>query len=292
MIKSMTGYGKGEASSSRGIFFVEIRSVNHRYGEVSVRLPRPFLSLENEIKRQISATLKRGKIDVSVQWEETSGLEAVPQLNRELAKGYYDDFSQLCAELGLPQEVPLSLILAQKGVLRDVTTVIEETEFLPQLTQAVGVAMVAIDGMRTREGEALASDLLARRTQIAEWVGRISERTPLMVAEYRQKLALRLEQLLGDVELDPARLAQEVALLADRCDITEELVRLSSHFIQFDEALGLKDAVGRKLDFLMQEMNREVNTIGSKANDAAIAALVIQIKAEMEKMREQVQNVE
>jgi len=292
MIKSMTGYGKGGATSSRGSFSVEIRSVNHRYGEVSVRMPRAFLSLENEIKRQISTALKRGKIDVAVQWEEVTAAEAVPQLNNELAKGYFDTFSHLSRELGLTQEVPLSLVLAQKGVLRDVSTVIEETEFLPQLTQAVAAAMAAIDAMRAKEGEALAADLLARRSQIAEWVARISERTPLMVAEYQQKLAARLEQLLGATELDPARLAQEVALLADRCDITEELVRLASHFAQFDAALSIPEPVGRKLDFLMQEMNREVNTIGSKANDAAIAGLVIQIKAEMEKMREQVQNVE
>jgi uncharacterized protein (TIGR00255 family) len=288
----MTGYGKGEATSAKGTFSVEIRSVNHRYGEVSVRMPRQFLSLENEIKRLISATLKRGKIDVTVQWEEASGADTVPQLNGELAKGYFDAFSHLSRELGLTHEVSLSMVLAQKGVLKDVTTTVEDTEFLPQLTQAVGMAIVAIDGMRTKEGEALAVDLLARRTQIAEWVAQVGERTPAMVVEYQQKLSTRLEQLLGTTELDPIRLAQEVALLADRCDITEELVRLASHFTQFDAALKLKEPVGRKLDFLIQEMNREVNTIGSKANDAVIAGLVIQIKAEMEKMREQVQNVE
>ena len=292
MIKSMTGYGKGDAVSQQGSFTVEIRSVNHRYGEVSVRMPRPFLSQENEIKRLASTVLKRGKIDVTVQWEEASGVESIPQVNRELAAGYCEAFRQLSGELGLPGEVPLALILSQKGVLRDSGTAIDETELLPQLTEAVRSAVSAIDGMRTREGEALAADLLARRGQVAEWVEQIRVRTPLMVAEYQQKLTARLEQLLGDVELDPARLAQEVALLADRCDITEELVRLGSHFAQFDEALRMKEPVGRKLDFLMQEMNREVNTIGSKANDAAIASLVIQVKAEMEKMREQVQNVE
>jgi uncharacterized protein (TIGR00255 family) len=292
MIKSMTGYGKGDAFSEKGSFLVEIRSVNHRYGEVSVRMPRAFLSQENEIKRLVSAQLKRGKIDVTVQWEEASGVDSIPQVNRELALGYCETFRQLSGELGLPGEVPLALILAQKGVLRDSGTTVDEAGLLPQLTGAVRSALTAIDSMRTREGEALASDLLARRRDVAGWVGQIRERTPLMVAEYQQKLATRLEQLLGDVELDSARLAQEVALLADRCDITEELVRLDSHFAQFDEALRMKEPVGRKLDFLMQEMNREVNTIGSKANDAAIASLVIQVKAEMEKMREQVQNVE
>jgi uncharacterized protein (TIGR00255 family) len=188
--------------------------------------------------------------------------------------------------------VPLTLILSQKGVMRDAGTTIDETGLLPQLSQAVSMAVSAIDSMRTREGESLAADLLARRRQLAEWIEQIRVRTPLMVTEYQQKLSARLEQLLGDVELDPARLAQEVALLADRCDITEELVRLNSHFVQFDETMRINEPVGRKLDFLMQEMNREVNTIGSKANDAAIASLVIQVKAEMEKMREQVQNVE
>jgi uncharacterized protein (TIGR00255 family) len=292
MIKSMTGYGKGEALSAQGSFVVEIRSVNHRYGEVSARMPRAFLSQENDVKRLVSTVLKRGKIDVTVQWDEASGADSIPQVNRELANGYYESFRQLSGELGLPGEVPLALILAQKGVLRDSGATVDETELLPQLTDAVRAAVVAIDSMRTREGEALAADLLARRRQLAEWIEQIRTRTPLMVVEYQQRLSVRLEQLLGDVELDPARLAQEVALLADRCDITEELVRLGSHFAQFDEAMRMKEPVGRKLDFLMQEMNREVNTIGSKANDAVIASLVIQVKAEMEKMREQVQNVE
>jgi uncharacterized protein (TIGR00255 family) len=288
----MTGYGKGEALSAQGSFTVEIRSVNHRYGEVSVRMPRAFLSQENDIKRLVSTVLKRGKIDVTVQWEEASGADSIPQVNREMAAGYFETFRQLSGELGLPGEVPLALILSQKGVLRDAGTTIDEAELLPQLTNAVRSALAAIDSMRMWEGEALAADLLARRRQLAEWVEQIRVRTPQMVAEYQQKLSARLEQLLGDVELDPSRLAQEVALLADRCDITEELVRLNSHFAQFDEAMRLKEPVGRKLDFMMQEMNREVNTIGSKANDAVIASLVIQVKAEMEKMREQVQNVE
>ena len=292
MIKSMTGYGKGEAVSEQGGFSVEIRSVNHRYGEVSVRMPRAFLAQENEIKRLVSTQLKRGKIDVTVQWDESFAAGSGPQVDHALARGYFEAFNKLAGELGLLGQVPLSLVVSQKGVLREQSQEIDEEKNLAGLLDAVRTALSAIESMRVREGEALAADLLARRGQIAEWVGQIRERTPQMVAEYRQKLSVRLEQLLGDVELDQARLAQEVALLADRCDITEELVRLGSHFAQFDEALRLKEPVGRKLDFLMQEMNREVNTIGSKANDAAIASLVIQIKAEMEKMREQVQNVE
>lgn len=292
MLKSMTGYGKGEATALHGNFTVEIRSVNHRYGEVSVRMPRSFMALENDVKRLVSSLLKRGKIDVFVQWEETTAASAIPQVDMAVARGYHEAFSHLADELQLPKDVPLSLLLSQKGVMKDSSGSIDETEFHTLLISAVQAAVTAIDAMRTREGEALEIDLKARRSQVAEWTGQISARTPQVVAEYRQKLKTRLEQLLEGTELDESRLAQEIALMADRSDVTEELVRLASHFNQFDEALMLSEPVGRKLDFLMQEMNREVNTIGSKSNDAELTTLVIRIKAEMEKMREQVQNVE
>lgn len=295
MIKSMTGYGKGESLSEQGRFTVEIRSVNHRYGEISVRMPRGFLALENDVKKLLANLLKRGKIDATVQWEEGPAADAMPQVDSALARGYADLFRSLAADLGLAQDLPLSLILSQKGVFKDkaaTTVTVEESEFLPQIVAALQSALGAIDAMRIREGEALAQDLAARRRQVAEWIDQITLRAPLVVSEYRQKLKLRLDQLLDGAEIDAARLAQEVALMADRCDVTEELVRLASHFVQFDEALLLAEPVGRKLDFLMQEMNREVNTIGSKSSDAEVTSLVIRIKAEMEKMREQVQNVE
>ena len=292
MIKSMTGYGKGETESALGKFTVEVRSVNHRYGEISLRMPRGFLALENEIKRMISSTLKRGKIDVYVQWEEATGSSSVPQADMELARGYANLFQSISSELGFSEQLPLSLIISQKGVLKESSKSIDETECLPQLIETVQAAVEAIDAMRTREGEALSSDLIARRKQVAEWVNQVSTRSPQVVAEYHGKLKIRLEQLLDGAEIDAVRLAQELALMADRCDVTEELVRLNSHFKQFDETLVILEPVGRKLDFLMQEMNREVNTIGSKSNDAEVTSLVIRIKAEMEKMREQVQNIE
>lgn len=292
MLKSMTGYGKGEAAAPSGNFLVEIRSVNHRYGEISVRLPRTFYAFENEVKRLAGSFLKRGKIDITVQWEETVAANAAPQLDMVVARGYYDAYTRLSKELNLPQDAPLSLIMSQKGVLKEVAGSVDETELQPQLLAAVKAAVFALEGMRIKEGEALADDLKARRLQISEWSNMIGARIPQVVVEYRQKLKTRLEQLLEGAEMDESRLAQEVALLADRSDITEELVRLSSHFNQFDDALRSSEPVGRKLDFLMQEMNREVNTIGSKSNDSGITTLVIQIKAEMEKMREQVQNVE
>lgn len=292
MIKSMTGYGKGEVLTPLGNFTVEIRAVNHRYGEISVRLPRSLYVLENEVKRLAASILKRGKIEISVQWDEATAEHAAPQLDMIIARGYYDAYTRLSKELNLPQDAPLSLIMAQKGVMKEVAGILDESVLLPQLLAALQAAVTALDGMRIREGAALSDDLQLRRAQIAEWTKLIGERTPQVVVECRQKLKARLEMLLDGVEMDEGRLAQEIALLADRCDITEELVRLSSHFRQFDEALRCSDPIGRKLDFLMQEMNREVNTIGSKSNDADICNLVIRIKAEMEKMREQVQNIE
>ncbi len=292
MLKSMTGYGKAESSTPHGTFIVEIRSVNHRYGEISVRLPRSFYALENDVKRLASALLKRGKIDISVQWDEATAANAVPQLDMVVARGYYEAYSRLAKGLNLPQDAAPSYIMSLKGVMKEIAVSVDESELQPHLLTAVQSAVTALDGMRIREGEALTDDLTARRKQIGEWSTLIGERTPQMVIEYRQKLKSRLDHLLDGVEMDENRLSQEVALLADRCDITEELVRLASHFSQFDEALCSAEPVGRKLDFLMQEMNREVNTIGSKSNDTGITNLVIQIKAEMEKMREQVQNVE
>jgi uncharacterized protein (TIGR00255 family) len=288
----MTGYGKGEALTSVGNFTVEIRAVNHRYGEISVRLPRSLYAMENEVKRHVTSVLKRGKIDISVQWDETAAAHIAPQLDMVVARGYYDAYNRLSKELNLPQDAPLSLIMSQKGVMKEVAVAVDESSILPQLLASVELAVVAIDFMRIHEGKVIADDLFRRRKQVDEWTNMIGERAPHVVIEYRQKLKIRLEQLLDGITMDDSRLTQEVALLADKSDITEELVRLSSHFKQFDDTLLSSDSVGRKLDFLMQEMNREVNTIGSKSNDAEIAALVIQIKAEMEKMREQIQNVE
>ncbi|HIJ94905.1 MAG TPA: YicC family protein [Desulfuromonadales bacterium] len=291
-LTSMTGYGKGEASAVGGTVTVEIRTVNHRYGEVSVRMPRTLYALENEVKRLVSAALKRGKIDVTVQLEEAGGAESVPQLDLAVARGYYDAFKRVAKELNAPQDVPVSFIMSQKGVMKDLAGALDETEVHLRLMTAVQSAVDAVVSMRSLEGLALLNDLQARRRQVAEWVDQIQLRSPQVAQDYRQKLKVRLDQLLDGIALDDARLTQEVALLADRCDITEELVRLASHFRQFDDALLLAEPVGRKLDFLMQEMNREINTIGSKSNDVGITTLVVQIKAEMEKMREQVQNVE
>lgn len=291
MVKSMTGYGKGEAVGPAGRCVVEVRSVNHRYGELTVKLPRSFLAYEHELRKAAGVRIKRGKADLFVQWEEAVGSAAVPPVNLAVAKGYHAALLELAHELRLSPEIPLSLIVSQKNVLQEAAGE-EQPDLLPQVLQALTSALDAHDLMRLREGEALERDLRERRRCLAELVAQVAERAPLVVEEYQAKLRLRLAKLLEGAELDPQRLAQEVALMADRCDVTEELVRLQSHFAQFDETLALAEPVGRKLDFLMQELNREVNTIGSKANDAQVTALVVQLKAELEKMREQVQNIE
>lgn len=292
MIKSMTGYGKAVMETETGSTTVEIRSVNHRYGEVFVKMPRSFLAFENDVRKAVGDRLKRGKIEVFVQREEGVGGRNQPSVNLPLARAYRDAFEQMRAELGLADPVTLPLLLSQRDVLAAREEGADEEVLRGELLQAVRGAVEAMEAMRAREGEALLADLVARRQTLAALIGRVAERAPAVVAEYAQKLRERLAQLLADTALDDARLAQEVALLADRCDVTEELVRFRSHLIQFDETIALAEPVGRKLDFLMQELNREVNTIGSKANDAAMAAIVVELKAELEKIREQVQNIE
>ncbi|ABB32553.1 YicC domain protein [Geobacter metallireducens RCH3] len=292
MIKSMTGYGKAVVETETGRTTVEIRSVNHRYGEVFVKMPRSFLAFENDVRKAVGDRLKRGKIEVFVQREEGVGGQNQPLVNLPLARAYRDAFERMRSELGLADPVTLPLLLSQRDVLAAREEGADEDILRGELLQAVRGAVEAMEAMRMREGEALLADLRDRRQTLATLIDRVAERAPAVVADYAQKLRERLAQLLADTTLDEARLAQEVALLADRCDVTEELVRFRSHLIQFDETLALAEPVGRKLDFLMQELNREVNTIGSKANDAAMAAIVVELKAELEKIREQVQNIE
>ncbi|WP_224960388.1 YicC/YloC family endoribonuclease [Geomonas subterranea] len=292
MIKSMTGYGKGEAVHEAGRFVVEVRCVNHRYGEITVKLPRVLLQFENEIKKRVGERLVRGKIDVFIQVENAVAL-GVPTANLPLARGYLKAFQAIGEALGLSGEVDLALVASQ----RDVVTVAAEAEAtleeMPQeLMSALEEALRRVDEMRLFEGESLYADFQRRRETLAQLIGKVAARAPQVVAEYGQRLKERIAQLLGEASLPEERLVQEVAVMADKCDVTEELVRLESHLRQFDETLAKSEPVGRKLDFLLQEINREVNTIGSKGNDAQMAALVVELKAELEKIREQVQNIE
>lgn len=292
MLKSMTGYGKAEAVTADGKISVEIRSVNHRYGEVSVKLPRQLLALEGEIKKRVSDRFKRGKIDLFLVFEPPAGGAVLPQVNLAMAKAYHDAFVALNHHLGIYEPVSVALILAQKDVLSSQEMTADMERISEALFSTLSAAMDSFEGMRSMEGEALFAEIDGRITIISAIVESIAVRAPQAVAANVERLKERVGRLVADMQLDEMRLAQEVALIADRMEITEELVRLRSHFKQFDSVMKVDEPVGRKLDFLLQEMNREVNTIGSKANDAAIAAMVVELKSEMEKVREQIQNVE
>jgi uncharacterized protein (TIGR00255 family) len=291
MIKSMTGYGKGEASNGGGRLAVEIRSVNHRYGEVYVKLPRNLMIFEKDVRKIVSERLRRGKIEVFIQHEP--GAEGSPlAVNMNLAKAYVEAFSNMKKTLGLAGEVTLPMIAAQKDVLTADDSHAVDASLGEALLAAVRNALENIEAMRKKEGEALLADLRKRAESVSALAAMVAQRAPLVVRDYRERLKERLAQLTADSTVSEERLTQEVAIMADRCDITEELVRLDSHLKQFDAALSLGEPVGRKLDFLLQEVSREVNTMGSKANDSEITRHVVELKTEIEKIREQVQNIE
>jgi len=291
MIKSMTGYGKAESALDQGKIAVEMRSVNHRYGEISVKLPRALVCFENEVRKVVSGRLKRGKIDVFIQLE-TAFAGRPPVVNASLAREYYTTFSALSEELGIREPIPLALIVSQRDVLAVAENDVEADSMREELLAVVERAIDAMETMRLREGRELVEDLRTRRANLSRFIDEIARRAALVPAEYAEKLSLRLAQFGVKNMPDEARVAQEVVLMADRCDITEELVRFASHLIQFDAALKSSEPVGRKLDFLLQELGREVNTVGSKANDSEIASCVVELKTELEKIREQVQNIE
>jgi uncharacterized protein (TIGR00255 family) len=291
MIKSMTGYGRGQAAVEGLSFSVEIKSVNHRYGDVNIKAPRMLAAYEHDIKKQVSARLKRGKIDVYIAQENTSQLLAEPTVDERMLAAYLDAFKQMKQIGQLSGEVSLELLAGQKDVL-----ILKETELSTEGLQqcvkdAVAAAIDAMLVMRAAEGEATEQDIRARLRLIEEHLDAIRMRAPQVPVEWQQKLKERLERLDENAG-DPQRIAQEIAIFADRCDISEELSRFDSHLLQFNDLLQKDEPVGRQIDFLVQELNREANTMGSKSNDAELTRNVVALKAELEKIREQVQNIE
>ncbi len=292
MIKSMTGFGRRQESWSDGTVSVEVRSVNHRFLETSIRLPKSMSGLEERFKKTIQQHCMRGRVDLTVLLQGSRGSARAVQLDVELAKQYHQALRTLQRTLKLKGSIDIGLMAG----FRDIIALSEQPTDDPKLTKMVEkLGLLAVSDMakmREKEGGLLAQDILARLDQVRECRSAVSSRAPHIAQETFDRMKQRVEKLLTDSIPDLPRLNQELALYADRCDITEELVRLDTHMIQFERALQGTEPVGKTLDFLLQEMGREVNTIGSKANDAAIRADVVRMKAELERMREQIQNVE
>lgn len=292
MVRSMTGFGRGEASGEAGKITVEIKAVNHRFSEVLFRMPRQFGALEERARKLILAQVTRGRLEVYISWEASAEARGV-KVDKDLALAYYNALKQLAGEIGSNSEISLDTLARLPDVLSVCDAEVTDDQIWAVLEPALHQAVAHLVAMREREGAALLADLTERLDRIAEFRAGLVTRAPQVVQEYRERLERRLGELLPQGNaVDPQRLAQEVAIFADRADITEEIQRLASHIEQFRQALQSGDAVGRKLDFLVQELGREVNTVGSKANDAAITAAVVAAKSELEKIREQVQNLE
>ncbi|NLN59998.1 MAG: YicC family protein [Deltaproteobacteria bacterium] len=293
MIKSMTGYGKAEALLEGKKYTVEIRSLNHRYLEISLRLPGSLSVLETEIKRRIAERFSRGRIEATVRIDANGSMEEGSlDLNLPLLKNYFILLQRLKSEFQLKGDVTLENLTGFKDVFVPREEGVNVELLAGHIATVLDEAIVLLTEMRVKEGEMLLIDLEERVIKVEEWLGRISDRAPRCVQEYQRRLIERIRELTSGVDVDAARLSQEVAIMADKSDVTEEIVRLSSHISQFHEMLRTGDAVGRKIDFLIQEMNREINTIGSKTGDLEISRHVIEIKSELGKLREQVQNIE
>ena len=291
-MNSMTGYGRGEAARGGAKFTVEISTVNRKQAELSLYLPRELDALESRARDEINTKVSRGRIAARVQWVNKSGERAQVEIDRNLAKEYSKEYRKLATDLKLGGEVSLDTILRAPGVLQTSEEELDVESLWAPLRKAVRAALKELLAMRAREGANLKMDLQKRIEALQKSVQAVKRQAPKTVRRHREALLDRLNQSGLDLKLDDERVLKEVALFADRIDITEELTRLESHFGQFVDYAKAKGPVGRTLDFLSQEMNREVNTIGSKANDPVISRLVVTMKSELEKFREQVQNVE
>ncbi len=293
MVQSMTGFGRGTAENERYKITVELKSVNNRYLEVALHAPRLLLPLEGGIKKAIAGVAERGKVDVYIQLEAIGDVEPGLKTDKALAAAYAGAIGEVAEAAGLgAYRLTIGDLLRLPGLFTLQPPEDDLTAAEAVLMQALNDALAGFAAMRRSEGGRLAQDLLARRDTVAGLVSRIEALAASVAQEYQAKLKARIEELLGAVPLDEARLANEVAYFADHACINEELVRLQSHLAQLGELLMSDGPCGRKLDFLLQEFNREVNTIGSKANCLEISQLVIEAKSELEKIREQIQNIE
>jgi uncharacterized protein (TIGR00255 family) len=294
MIKSMTGYGRSETALGGRNVVIEIRSLNHRNLEVIVRFPSFLSFLEMDIKKRLNEKISRGRVEVSIKVDAEPGMNGGEKLNANfpLIRDYYSLLTDIKKELGLEDEITLSLIARLKNGIYVSDVEIDPEEAWKTISGALDEAVDSLMKMKEKEGEMLCDDFIEHLTLTEEYIKNLELRSPQVALEYQKRLKERIAELAGGVEIDEARMSQEIAILAEKSDINEETVRLASHIAQFREMIKAGGAIGRKLDFLLQEMHREINTIGSKSGDLAISHNVIEIKTELAKLREQVQNIE
>ncbi len=292
MVRSMTGFGRAKAQIDCLDITVEIKSVNHRYFEFSCRAPRAYSFLEEKIKSKLSTAISRGKVEVSVLIDDNSENATLIEVNREYIGAFLKAIKSISKEYGIKNDIKASSLVGNSDIFKVKRQVLDDDVITNAIFTVLDEAIENFIAMRTVEGERLFNDVKARTEFILEKVAFIEERSPKTVAEYRNRIEQKIKELLGDTTIDEQRILTEVAIFADKVAVAEETVRLRSHIKQFDSLVASSDPVGRKLDFIVQEMNREANTIGSKAQDIEIAHTVVDIKSEIEKIREQIQNME
>ena len=291
MIRSMTGFGRGDYENEGREYLVEIKSVNHKYCDINFRMPKTFSGIENRLRKEIEKNIYRGKIDVFIDFQNFSEEGTNVRFNKELAKNYIKNLQELGEETGINSEISVVDISKMPEIIKKEDSTDEELIF-NEISIALNMALKNIVSMKELEGEKLKQDLEVRIEQIFEKINKISEFSSGLVEEYIVKLRSRVKELLDTEVVDENRLLQEIVIFSDKSSIEEELTRLNSHVEQFKKMLKESSPIGKKLDFLIQEMNREINTIGSKANSLQITNLVIEVKTELENIREQIQNIE
>ena len=292
MVKSMTGYGRAVATVNGREFTVELRSVNNRYLDCTVKLPRSLTFAEEAVKQAVKGTISRGKVDVFITVRSESVSDVKITLNAAMVEGYLTAMKQMVSEYGVQDDISVSVISRMPEVFTVEKPEVDEEQLLADLMGVVKQALAAYDAMRTAEGKALENDLRSRGNTILELVSQVEAGNGQTVIDYRTRLYNKLQEVLANTSIEESRILTEAAIFADKVAVDEETVRLRSHLEQMNNMLTTGGAIGRKLDFLLQEMNRESNTIGSKCSDVKLARIVVDIKAELEKIREQTQNIE
>ncbi len=292
MIKSMTGYGRCVETVNGREFTVELRSVNNRYLDCSVRLPRVLSFGEDAVKQAVKASISRGKVDVYISVRSEGGMEAEVTLNEKVLQGYLTAMRQMVTQFGVKDDISVSTVSRMPEVFTVDKPEVDEEQLLADLMSVTEKALKNFDAMRQTEGAAMEQDLRSRGETILGLVAQVEQGSGQTVIDYRTRLENKLREVLANTAIDESRILTEAAIFADKVAVDEETVRLRSHLQQMDQMLTAGGAVGRKLDFLLQEMNREANTIGSKCSDVRLARIVVEIKAELEKIREQTQNIE